>query len=257
MDPETSYNLECRIIAYNTQSKWFSFSKVVDADISNFKDLVDEIRDKCPPAFGDVVKLFYYSADTKSNIEVTTDQELLDMFAKHVSRKICFLSIAYYPASVEPPAIPIWDDEYVDVPSTPSMLVPLAVDQSHCHLIQTADSSEINAQKKGVDLDNPIPENGYVGVDENEQGFYMGKGSQNDTDLVAEGAEDGNDEDNPEYEGLSDTLADSDSGYMEDEADGTVKDKMPTHNPEVVYDKADLPMVVGTIFPDMNALDWL
>jgi len=43
MDPETSYNLECRIIAYNTQSKWFSFSKVVDADTTNFKDLVDEI----------------------------------------------------------------------------------------------------------------------------------------------------------------------------------------------------------------------
>ena len=123
------------------------------------------------------MKLFYYAADTKSNIEVTTDQELLDMFAKHESSKICFLSIAYYPASVEPPAIPTWDDECVDVPSTPSMLVPLAVDQSHCHLIQTADSSEINAQKKGVDLDNPIPENGYVGVDENEQGFYMGKGS--------------------------------------------------------------------------------
>ena len=148
MDPETCYNLEYRIIAYNTQSNCFSFSRVVDANITNFKDLVDEIRDKYPPGYGDLVKLFYYAADTKSNIEVTTDQELLDMFAKHVSRKICFLSIAYYPASVEPPAIPTWDDECVDVPSTPSMLVPLAVDQSHCHLIQTADSSEINAEKK-------------------------------------------------------------------------------------------------------------
>ena len=148
MDPETCYNLEIRIIAYNTRSRWFSFSKVVDADTTNFKDLVDEIQDKYPPGYGDLVKLFYYAADTKSNIEVTTDQELLDMFAKHVSRKICFLSIAYYPASVEPPAIPTWDDECVDVPSTPSMPVPLAVDKSHCHLIQRADSSEINAEKK-------------------------------------------------------------------------------------------------------------
>jgi len=43
MDLETCYNLEIRIIAYNTRSKWFSFSKVVDADTTNFKDLVDEI----------------------------------------------------------------------------------------------------------------------------------------------------------------------------------------------------------------------
>ena len=49
----------------------------------------------------------------------------------------------------------------------------------------------------------------------------------------------------------------SDSDYMEDDGDGTVKDKMPPHNPEVVYDKTDPPMAVGTIFPDMNALDWL
>ena len=257
MDPETSYNLECRIIAYNTQSKWFSFSKVVDADITNFKDLVDEIRDKYPPAFGDVVKLFYYSADTKSNIEVTTDQELLDMFAKHVSSKICLLSIAYYSPSVEPPAIPIWDDECVDVPSTPSMPIPLEIDRSHCHHSQTAGSSEISDQQKGVDLDNPIPENEYVGLDENEEGFYMGNGRQNDLAPAAEGAEDGNAEDGPEYDGLSDSEADSDSdsNYMEDEANGIVKDKMPPHNPEVVYDKADPPMAVGTIFPDMNALD--
>ena len=107
---------------------------------------MDEILDKYPSSYGDLVKLFYYAADTKSNIEVTTDQELLDMFAKHVSRKICFLSIAYYPASVEPPAIPIWDDECVDVPSTPSMPVPLEIDRSHCQLTQTTDCSEINVQ---------------------------------------------------------------------------------------------------------------
>ena len=45
----------------------------------------------------------------------------------------------------------------------------------------------------------------------------------------------------------------SDSDYMEDDGDGTVKDKMPPHNPEVVYDKADPPMAVGSIFSDMNS----
>ena len=65
MDLETCYNLEIRIIAYNTRSKWFSFSKVVDADATNFKDLVDEILDKYPSSYGDLGKLFYYAADTK------------------------------------------------------------------------------------------------------------------------------------------------------------------------------------------------
>ena len=202
MDPETSYNLECRIIAYNTQSNWFSFSRVVDADITNFKDLVDEIRGKYPPGYGDLVNLFYYAADMKSNIEVTSDQELLDMFAKHVSSKICLLSIAYYSPSVEPPAITIWGDECVDVPSTPFMPIPLEIDRSHCHHSQTAGSSEISGQQKGVDLDNPIPENEYVGLDENEEGFYMGNGKQNDPDPAEEDPEDGIAEEDPDYDGL-------------------------------------------------------
>ena len=51
----------------------------------------------------------------------------------------------------------------------------------------------------------------------------------------------------------SEEESNSDSDYMEDDGDGTVKDKMPPHNPEVVYDKADPPMAVGSIFSDMNA----
>ena len=127
-----SYNLEISIIAYNTRSKRFSFSKVVDTDTANFKDLPEEIQEKYPCGYGDLVKMFYYAADTKSNIEATIDQELLDMFAKHVSTKTCCLSIAYHPPSSEPPTIPIWDD-CDDFPWTPSLPVPLAVDASHSH----------------------------------------------------------------------------------------------------------------------------
>ncbi|RLN40151.1 uncharacterized protein C2845_PM01G32190 [Panicum miliaceum] len=161
MDPESGFNLEIRIIAYNTRSRWYSFSKVVDADTTNFKDLVDEIMDKCPCRYDDLVKLFYYAAETKSNIEVSTDQELLDMFAKHRSTKTCYLSIAYHPPSMEPPPIPTWDD-YVDVPFTPSIPDPLEVDASHSHFTKTPTSSEINAEDKY--LDNPEPENEHVQV---------------------------------------------------------------------------------------------
>jgi hypothetical protein len=232
MDPKTSYNLEIRIIAYNTQSKWYSFSKVVDAYTINFKDLVEKIEDKYPCGYGDVVKLFYYATDTKSNIEVTSDQELLDMFDKHISTKKCYLSIAYHTPSLEPPPILIWDD-CVDFLYTPSIPVPLAIDGSHSHFTQTPACSEINAEDKF--LENPKPENEHVGVD--REGLYIDIEDGN----AADWAEDGKAEIDLGYKGLSDSEDDSDSNsdYVEDEVDEMVKDKLPPHNPKIVYDKVD------------------
>ena len=40
--------------------------KIVDADFTNFRDLVDEVVDKCPPSFGDVVKLWIQRPISKS-----------------------------------------------------------------------------------------------------------------------------------------------------------------------------------------------
>ena len=41
----------------------------------NFKDLVDEIMEEFPCGYGDVVKLFYFCADSKSNIQIHLDQD--------------------------------------------------------------------------------------------------------------------------------------------------------------------------------------
>ncbi|PUZ67825.1 hypothetical protein GQ55_3G465000 [Panicum hallii var. hallii] len=211
----------------NTRSKWYSFSKVVDVDTTNFKDLVEKIEDKYPCGYGDVVKLFYYAADTKSNIEVTSDQELLDMFDKHISTKKYYLSIAYHAPSVEPPPIPVSDD-CVDFPCTPSIPVPLAIDGSHSHFTQTLACSEINVEDNF--LENPEPENEHVGVD--EEGLYIDIEDGNATDWD----EDGKAEPDHNYEGLSDSKADSNSNsdYVENEADEMVKDKLPPHNPKIV-----------------------
>ena len=61
--------------------------KVVDADFTNFKDLIDEVVDKYPPSFGHIVKLFYSCMDTKANIQVCSDQDLVEMFAKYEASK--------------------------------------------------------------------------------------------------------------------------------------------------------------------------
>jgi hypothetical protein len=63
-DIETSFNLEIRIISPTMRGPWYGTSKVVDSDTTNFKDLVDEIMDQFPCGYGDVVKLFYFCADS-------------------------------------------------------------------------------------------------------------------------------------------------------------------------------------------------
>ena len=52
MDPASSYNLEIRIIARHTHARWFSLNKVVDADRTNFVDLVAEVETKYPSDYG-------------------------------------------------------------------------------------------------------------------------------------------------------------------------------------------------------------
>jgi len=62
----------------------------VDVDFTNFTDLVDKVVDKYPPKFYHIVKLFYSCIDTKSKIQIYSDQDLLEMFAKH--KYILYLS---------------------------------------------------------------------------------------------------------------------------------------------------------------------
>jgi hypothetical protein len=102
-DIETSFNLEIRIISSTMRGPWYGINKVIDSDTTNFKDLVDEILDQFPCGYGDIVKLFYFCADTKSNIQIRSDQDLMHMFAKHMSSKCCFMSIAYHKPDVDPP----------------------------------------------------------------------------------------------------------------------------------------------------------
>ena len=82
MDAKSSYNLEIRIVAPNSHSWWFSLNKVVDADRTNFIDLVAEVVNKYPHDYSDIVRLFYFCMDSKVNIQVCTDQDLVEIFAK-------------------------------------------------------------------------------------------------------------------------------------------------------------------------------
>ena len=83
MDVESSYNLEIQIVAPNSRALWFSLNKVMDADRTNLIDLVAKVVDKYPHNYDDIVILFYFCMDSKVNIQVCTDQDLVEMFTKH------------------------------------------------------------------------------------------------------------------------------------------------------------------------------
>jgi len=144
---------------------WFGFNKVVDSDTTNFKDLVDEIVDKFPCGYGDVVKLFYFCADSKSNIEIHSDQDLMNMFAKHKTSKCCRMSIVYHKPDVDPPEIPLWDN--VEIPCTPSMPGLSYVEHSKATQLGTVTEPYYDM----VDIENSylpsyVRQIEYVGVDE-------------------------------------------------------------------------------------------
>jgi hypothetical protein len=66
MDATSSFNLEIRIVSPRCRDGgWFSLDKVVDADVTNFRDLVDGVVDKYPCDYGDIIILFYFCMDTK------------------------------------------------------------------------------------------------------------------------------------------------------------------------------------------------
>ena len=53
MDKKSQFNIEIRIVAPESRGWGYIVDKVVDPDFTNFKDLVDEVVDKCPPSYGD------------------------------------------------------------------------------------------------------------------------------------------------------------------------------------------------------------
>jgi hypothetical protein len=97
------------------------------------------------------------------NIQVHSDQDLVEMFAKHRASRTCLLTIAYYSPSSESPVIPDWDCSSpstvnpVEPPFTPSIGCPNLAEPNHATVTQSAESEY---------LANTNPMNEHVGVDD-------------------------------------------------------------------------------------------
>jgi hypothetical protein len=58
----------------------------MDDDVTEFRDLVDEVADKYPCDFGGTVRLFYFYIDNKINIILKHD--LTKCYLKYLQKKL-------------------------------------------------------------------------------------------------------------------------------------------------------------------------
>lgn len=249
MDPNSSYLLEIRLFCnpkkYSKDHATLNFSKVVDSDTCNFKNLVKEIVDQYPHGYEENVHVFHYNDVLKTFPQVTTDQELLVMFSKHVDRKVVHLSISYTDPTDGvpiPPPILLSNSDLLDIPCTPSMPCPSIVaasistqpptnEPTDFDSDQPADSDHFDDDDDNY-LANPEPQNKHVGVD--DEGLYLPPSKEH-----------GQGED-----GVESDSDDSDVDY--EEVDGLIGKDPPRPIPIASYDKDDPPMSVGSIYPNMR-----
>ena len=129
--------------------KCFCFEKVIDSDLTNYKDLVDSIVEEYPPRYLEVAHVQYYDDVLKIFPEVKSDQELMSMFEKHSKTKVVQMFIAYcYPSEPYEPITEYCSDVHI---------------QGNNNTKEADDSY----------LCNPIPENEHVGIDEEK--MYLDK----------------------------------------------------------------------------------
>ena len=246
MDENSQFNLEIRIVDSKSRGRWYCLDKVVDADFTNFRDLINEIVDKFPPYYGDLVKLFYTCMDTKGHIPVCCDQDLVEMFGKHKASKCCFLTFCYHSPDSEPPEIPAWDvsstGQSMQVPLTPSMACPSLAESSLETHTQCDETEKIP---------NPNP---CVEFQCDGEGLYIDIGPQNPKPANPHSQkEPETSQSDRSHDSEGDDESSSDEEDELDDIDEVITDSLPPENPDANYDKSDPPMTVGTLYSNMDA----
>ncbi|CAN6339136.1 unnamed protein product [Urochloa humidicola] len=257
MDPKSSFSLQIRLICNRKKLPkdlpCFKFSKVVDSNVYTFERLVREITDQYPHGYLEIVHVFYFDDAQKCFPKVRSDEELVEMFSKHVSSKVVRMTIMYTDPT-DPVPIPECytpeNSELLDIPCTPSMACPTLPTTSQsteptCSQPTkrtTSEPIEPTTNEPSVlhddeNLKNPEPQNEHVGVD--DECLYIAVPTPKahvvqDSDLNSD----------------SDSDSESDEEYEEEE--GLIgKDPVPPV-PVIAYDRDDPPMSVGSLYPSIK-----
>jgi hypothetical protein len=205
---------------------------VVDSDLSNYKDFIDSITKKYPPGYLEVSHVQYYDNVLKNFPEVKSDQDLMSMFDVHSKEKVVEMFVTYCDPSEKFEPITEWEFDVEEQP-------------------------ENNTEEDDDDyLRNPLPENEYVGVDEeimyldivpvNEvHGAPVHAPGCSEKEKKKALAEDGSEDESED--GLEDEFEDEDE--TEDDEDQPYEEVNPHSIAD--FDEVDPPMEVGTTYGSM------
>ncbi|XBI43220.1 hypothetical protein VPH35_108016 [Triticum aestivum] len=232
MDQNSTYVLKISLLGNPKKArkdiKCLCFDKVIDSDLTNYKDLVESIVEQYSPRYLEVAHVPYYDDFLKIYPEVTSDQELMLMFEKHSKTKVVHMFVAYCDPSEPYEPITEWHSD--------------------------AHSQPNNIEQDDDDyLRNPVPEKEHVGVD--EENIYLEdepvplimvpcSNKEKDKDYVPDHESEAESEveskDGSEDESMSEVEVEEDEEYHE--AD---------HAPHIEYNKLDPPMNEGRKYPNM------
>jgi hypothetical protein len=204
----------------------FCFDKVIDSDLTNYKDFVESIIQQYPPRYLEVAHVQYYDNVLKILPEVKSDQDLLSMFEKHAKTKVVQIFIMYCD------------------PSEP--YEPITEYSSDVHIQADNNTNEADDSY----LCNPIPENEHVGIDEEK--MYLEK-EHIPLSVVLFSDKEKDKSYVPEDESVDESV-DGSTDEREDEHEVEEEEELhePEHAPNVEYNKEDPPMTVGSIYPNMD-----
>ncbi|VAH90360.1 unnamed protein product [Triticum turgidum subsp. durum] len=229
MDQNSTYVLKINLLGNPKKArkdiKCFCFDKVIDSDLTNYKDLVESIIEQYSPRYLEVAHVQYYDDVLKIYPEVTSDQELVSMFEKHSKTKVVHMFVAYCDPSEPYEPITEWHSDAHSQPNN----------------IEQDDDDDY--------LRNPVPENELVGVD--EENIYLEdepvplimvpcSNKEKDKDYVPDHESEAESEVESEDESMSEVEVEEDEEYHE--AD---------HAPHIEYNKLDPPMNEGRKYPNM------
>ncbi|XBI33550.1 hypothetical protein VPH35_056858 [Triticum aestivum] len=228
MDPNSTYLLKIKLVGNPKKArkdiKCFCFDKVIDSDLTNYKDLVESIVEQYRPHYLEVAHVQYCDDFLKIYPKVTSDQELVSMFEKQSKTKVVHMFVAYCDPSE--PYVPI-TEWHNDLHSQPN------------NIEQDDDDDDDDY------LRNPIPENEHVGVD--EENIYL---EDEHVPLVVVPCS--NKEKYKYYVPGHESDAESeDESMSEIEIEEDEELHEADHPPHLEYDKLDPPMTEGRKYPNM------
>jgi hypothetical protein len=181
--------------------------------LTNYIDLVKSIVQQYPPGYLEVAHVQYYDDALKTFPEVKCDQDLMSMFEKYHKTKVVHMFVAYCDPSEMYEPITEW--------------IFYEEDQLDMNTEETEDDSYLR---------NPLPENEFIGVD--EEGMYLQIVPTNSVGKHVDGDGDGEDSDGEDGDGSEDMEVDEElAGYGKN------------HSPNVDYDKNDPPMTQASCIP--------